>query len=226
MELGVFIGKGNAISSTISIEHAEEHALGVCLLNDWSARDFQRWEYQPLGPFLAKNFLSTISPWVVTLEALAPFRTKAFERSENDPKPLLYLHSEENELRGGFDITLEVYLSSETMRRDGIAPMIISKGNFRDMYWTVAQMIAHHASNGCNLRGGDLLGSGTVSGKSREESGCLLERTWRGTEPLTLTSGEQRKFLENGDEVIMKGYCEKSGARRIGFGECKGKIIE
>jgi fumarylacetoacetase len=225
LELGAFIGKGNSIGEPLSMQGAEESLFGLCLLNDWSARDIQKWEYQPLGPFLAKNFLTTISCWIITNEALAPFRVPAFVRAESDPKPLPYLTSEVNDESGAFSITLEVYLASEKMRNEAIAPFRISKGNFKDMYWTLAQLIAHHASNGCNLRGGDLLGSGTISGKTRDEAGCLLERTWRGTEPISLPTGETRKFLETGDEVSFKAYAEAANAVRIGFGECKGIIV-
>ena len=225
MEVGFFVGKGNELGETVSLENAEEHILGLCLVNDWSARDVQAWEYQPLGPFLAKNFATTISPFIVTMEALAPFRTPAFERPEGDPAPLDYLASDENEKSGGFDINLEVYIRSQKMRDENIAPMLVSRSNMKDLYWTIGQMLAHHASNGCNLKPGDLMATGTVSGREKSERGCLLEMTWRGTEPIDLPSGEQRRFLEDGDEVIMRGYCEREGFRRIGFGECRGIIL-
>jgi fumarylacetoacetase len=225
MEVGFFVGKGNELGSTIPIENAEEHIFGLCLVNDWSARDIQAWEYQPLGPFLAKNFATTISPFVVTMEALAPFRTPAFERDADDPQPLPHLYSEQNQKFGGFDIKLEVYIQTEKMRAENIEPFMISRSNMKDLYWTIGQMLAHHASNGCNLQTGDLMATGTVSGKEKSERGCLLEMTWRGKEPIKLPNGEQRRFLEDGDEIIMKGYCEREGFRRIGFGECRGKIL-
>ena len=225
MELGFFVGQGNELGTPIPISEAEQHIFGVCLVNDWSARDIQAWEYQPLGPFLAKNFATTISPYVVTMEALAPFRTPAFERDPDDPQPLDYLSDENNKKFGGLDINLEVYIQTEKMRSENIEPHMLSRSNTRDLYWTVGQMLTHHASNGCNLQTGDLIASGTVSGKEKSERGCLLELTWRGTEPLTLPSGETRRFLEDGDEVIMKGFCEREGFRRIGLGECRGRIM-
>jgi fumarylacetoacetase len=225
MELGFFVGKGNELSKSIPISEAESHIFGMCLVNDWSARDIQAWEYQPLGPFLAKNFATTISPFVVTMEALAPFRTKAFERDPDDPEPLDYLNDEQNQKFGGLDINLEVYIHTAKMRSEKIEPYRLSHSNTKDLYWTVGQMLTHHASNGCNLQTGDLIASGTVSGKEKSERGCLLELTWRGTEPIDLPSGEQRRFLEDGDEVIMKGFCEREGFRRIGFGECRGRIL-
>jgi fumarylacetoacetase len=225
LEVGAFIGTGNALGRPIAIADAEQHIAGLCLVNDWSARDIQAWEYQPLGPFLAKNFATTVSPWLVTLDALAPFRAPAYARPVGDPAPLGYLHDDTNERQGGFEIMLEVLLSSERMRHEGIAPARVSLGSFTSMYWTVAQLVTHHASNGCNLTPGDLLASGTVSGKTKESRGCLLERTWRGTEPLTLPTGEVRRFLDDGDEVTMRGWCERDGFRRIGFGECRG-IVE
>ena len=225
MELGFFVGKGNELGTSVPISEAEEHIFGVCLVNDWSARDIQAWEYQPLGPFLAKNFATTISPYVVTMEALAPFRTPAFERDADDPQPLEYLSDEQNQKLGGLDINLEVYIQTEKMRNENIEPFKISRSNTKDLYWTIGQMLTHHASNGCNLQTGDLMATGTVSGKEKSERGCLLEMTWRGTEPLDLPSGEQRRFLEDGDEVIMKGYCEREGFRRIGLGECRGRIL-
>ncbi|HEX6123972.1 MAG TPA: fumarylacetoacetase [Pyrinomonadaceae bacterium] len=225
MELGFFVGKGNELGEPIPINEAEDHIFGVCLVNDWSARDIQAWEYQPLGPFLSKSFATTISPYVVTMEALAPFRTNAFRRPDGDPQPLEYLSDEQNQKHGGLDINLEVYIQTEKMRNENIEPHLISRSNTKDLYWTIGQMLTHHASNGCNLQTGDLMATGTVSGKEKNERGCLLELTWRGTEPLELTSGEQRRFLEDGDEVIMKGFCEREGFRRIGLGECRGRII-
>ena len=225
MEVGFFVGKSNHLGESIPIERAEDHIFGLCLVNDWSARDIQAWEYQPLGPFLAKNFATTISPFVVTMEALAPFRTAAFERAEGDPQPLPYLSSEQNQKLGGLDIKLEVLIQTQKMRAENIEPFLLSRSNMRDLYWTIGQMLAHHASNGCNLQTGDLIATGTVSGKEKSERGCLLELTWRGKEPLELPSGEQRRFLEDGDEVIMRGYAEREGFRRIGFGECRGIIL-
>ncbi len=226
LEVGFFAGTGNALGKSINVAEAENHMFGLCLVNDWSARDIQAWEYQPLGPFLSKSFATSISPWIVTLEALEPFRCPAFARDAGDPKPLGYLDSAVNAMRGGFDIVLEVSISSEKMRELDYAPLRLSRGSFSDMYWTMAQMLTHHASNGCALRPGDMLASGTVSGEGKGSRGCLLELTWRGTEPLQLPTGETRKFLEHGDEVIMRGYCERMGAVRIGFGECRGMILD
>ncbi len=223
-EIGFFVARGNDLGRPIPIDEAEEHIFGFCLLNDWSARDIQAWEYQPLGPFLAKNFATTISPWVVTRDALAPFRVPRPARPAGDPEPLPYLLSK-NPQAEALDLQVEVFISSRRMRDQGIAPMRVSRAGFSSMYWTPAQMLTHHASAGCNMRTGDLLGSGTVSGETKESRGSMLELTWRGAEPLTLPSGETRKFLEDGDEVIMRGYCERAGARRIGFGECRGTIL-
>jgi fumarylacetoacetase len=217
VELGAFLGPGNPMGEPIPITQAEDHLVGVCLLNDWSARDIQTWEYQPLGPFLAKNFATSVSPWVVTLEALDPFRRAAPTRPPDDPKPLPHLQTATD---SAFGITLEVWLRSARMD----TPMLISRGDFSQMYWTLAQMVAHHTSNGCPLRAGDLIGSGTVSGPEKQNRGCLLEMTWRGTEPLELPTGETRKFLEDGDEVILRGWGEAPGFRRIGFGECRGVV--
>jgi fumarylacetoacetase len=224
LELGAFVGPGNAMGETIPMHEAESHLFGLCLVNDWSARDIQSWEYQPLGPFLAKNFATTVSPWVVTLDALAPFRASPAVRPVGDPAPLAYLSADDDRASGAFDITLEVRLSSASMRASGAAPMLVSRGRFVEMYWTVAQLLTHHASNGCPMRAGDLIASGTVSGATPDSRGCLLERTWRGTEPLALPTGEQRRFLEDGDEVTLRGWCERDGARRIGFGECRGVV--
>jgi fumarylacetoacetase len=224
LEVGAVIGRGNTLGAPIPIERAESHVAALCLVNDWSARDIQTWEYQPLGPFLAKSFATTMSPWLVTLEALAPFRVAPAERAPADPAPLEYLADEEGASSGSWDIDLGVWILSERMRAAGVPAFRVSRGRFDRMYWTFAQMLAHHTSNGCNLRPGDLLASGTVSGPSRESRGSLLERTWRGTEPLALPSGESRRFLEDGDEVIMRGVCERAGFRRIGFGECRGTV--
>lgn len=224
LEVGLFVGQGNALGEPISLSTAEDYIFGLCLVNDWSARDIQAWEYQPLGPFLAKSFATTLSPWVVTLEALAPFRCAAFSRSPEDPAPLPYLADPLDTAQGGIDLTLEVYLSTAQMREQNLEPFRISQGSFRQMYWTIAQMLTHHSSNGCNLRSGDLLASGTVSGPEPGSQGCLLEITRRGAEPLELPDGETRSFLLAGDEVILHGYCEKPGFARIGFGECRGVI--
>lgn len=220
LEVGFFVGSGNSLARSIPLGQAEQHIFGLCLVNDWSARDIQAWEYQPLGPFLAKNFATTISPWIVTLDALEPFRVPAFSRPETDPAPLPNLTAPEDQAHGGFDITLEVWLRTTNMRE----PVRLSRGNLRDLYWTPAQMLTHHASNGCNLRPGDLLASGTVSGPTPDSLGCLLEITRRGAQPLILPNGESRKFLEDGDEVILRAYCEREGYARIGFGECAGVI--
>jgi fumarylacetoacetase len=225
LEVGAFIAGGNKLGEAIAIERAREHLFGLTLLNDWSARDVQAWEYQPLGPFLAKNFATTVSPWIVTVDALAPFRAPAFERPAGDPAPLPYLDNPDDRQTGGFDITLEVYVRSRTMRDRGTPPVRLSRSRFAEMYWTLAQLVTHHASNGCNLRPGDLLGSGTVSGATKESRGCLLELTWRGSEPVQLPTGETRRFLEDGDEVTMRGFCERDGFRRIGFGDCSGVIV-
>jgi fumarylacetoacetase len=224
-EMGLFVGRGNDLGNTIAIGNAEDHIFGYCLVNDWSARDIQAWEYQPLGPFLAKNFATTISPWVVTAAAAEPYRVPAFKRPAGDPAPLDYLSSEKNEREGGLDATLEVYLSSSRMREEKLQPVLLSRAPFSRMYWTLAQMVTHHASNGCNLRTGDLLASGTVSGPSRDELGSLLELTRRGAEPIELPTGESRKFLEDGDEVIMRGMMGASAQPKIGFGDCRGVIL-
>jgi fumarylacetoacetase len=225
MEVGFFVGQGNPLGEPIPVSEAEKHIFGLCLVNDWSARDIQAWEYQPLGPFLAKNFATTISPFVVTMEALAPFRVPAFERPAGDPQPLDYLSDEQNQKFGGIDLSLEVYIQTQKMRDENIEPFLLSRSNMKDLYWTIGQMLTHHASNGCNLQTGDLMATGTVSGREKHERGCLLELTWRGKEPIQLPTGEERRFLEDGDEVIMKGFCERSGFRRIGFGECRGRIL-
>lgn len=224
-EVGFFVGPGNSLGASIPIDDGAAHIFGFCLVNDWSARDIQRWEYQPLGPFLAKSFATSISPWIVTSEALAPFRCPAFARPEGDPAPLPYLTSQADQEAGGVEIKLEMLLSTEEMRKRGDGPQLLSTGNLADMYWTVAQMLTHHASNGCNLRPGDLLASGTVSGAAKESRGSLLELTWRGTEPIQLPTGEVRRFLEDGDEVIMRGSCQRAPFAAIGFGECRGTIL-
>jgi fumarylacetoacetase len=225
MELGCYVGPGNQLGQAVAIEHAEDHLFGVCLVNDWSARDIQSWEYQPLGPFLAKSFATTVSPWVVTMEALEPYRVPSFPRPANDPAPLPHLESAENRRRGGFDITVEVYLTSARMRDAGHQPLRLSRGSAANLYWTLAQMFTHHTSNGCNLRPGDLFATGTISGPDRDSRGCLLELTWRGSQPIELPTGETRKFLEDDDEVILRASCERPGAARVGFGDCRGLVI-
>ncbi|MCH7549603.1 MAG: fumarylacetoacetase [Candidatus Krumholzibacteriota bacterium] len=225
IEMGFFVGPENAHGKPIPIDRAEDHIFGMCIVNDWSARDIQKWEYQPLGPFLAKSFATSVSPWVVTLDALEPFRTGAFERPPGDPRPLPYLFGKNDQARGGIDMTLEVSISSRQMIERGVEPMRLTRGNFRDMYWTIAQMLTHHASNGCNLRTGDMMASGTVSGEDKSSRGCLLELTERGSDPVRLPTGEERKFLQDGDEVVFHAYCEREGAARIGFGECRGVIM-
>jgi fumarylacetoacetase len=225
LEVGFFVGPGNDLGRPIPIADAARHLFGVCLVNDWSARDIQSWEYQPLGPFLAKNFATTISPWVVTLDALVPFRAPAFERPAGDPAPLAYLHDDEDRRTGALGISLEVLLSSARMRDERLPPARLSRSELTDLYWTPAQLVAHHASGGCNLRPGDLLASGTVSGRAKDARGCLLELTWRGTEPVRLPTGEERRFLEDGDEVVLRGWCEREGFVRIGLGECRGTVV-
>jgi fumarylacetoacetase len=225
VEAGFFVGPGNTLGESIPIAEAERHIFGMCLVNDWSARDVQTWEYQPLGPFLSKSFATTVSPWVVTLEALAHYRTRAFVRDHADPRLLPHLNDPEDQQYGGIELTVEAWLNSEKMRELGIGPMRLSRGSTADIYWTMAQMLAHHASNGCNLRPGDLLASGTISGPSPDARGCLLELTSGGKQPITLPSGEQRSFLQDGDEVILRGYCERKGAARIGFGECRATVL-
>ncbi len=225
LEVGVFIGPGNDLGAPIPIDAIDDHLFGLCLVNDWSARDVQAWEYQPLGPFLAKNFGTTLSPWVVTMEALEPFRVAPTARPAGDPAPLPYLIGAADGARGAIDLSLEVLVSSAKMREQGLSPQRLSASNLQDLYWTFGQIAAHHASNGCNLRPGDLLASGTVSGPARDARGCLLELTWRGAEPVTLPSGEERRFLEDGDEVILRGACRRPGAAAIGFGECTGVVL-
>jgi len=225
LELGFFVGPGNPLGVPVPIEQAGDHLFGVSLLNDWSARDIQSWEYQPLGPFLSKSFATSVSPWVVTMEALAPFRVPAAARPAGDPAPLPYLDCAEDRERGGLAIALEVFLSTAAMRERGIAPVRLSRASFAGMYWTAAQLVAHHTSNGCNLRPGDLLASGTVSGPDEGQYGCLLEITARGAHPLRLPGGEERRFLEDGDEVILRGHCARENFVPIGFGDCRGTIL-
>jgi fumarylacetoacetase len=225
LELGFFVGQGNALGEPVDIGAAEDHLFGVCLLNDWSARDVQAWEYQPLGPFLAKNFATTLSPWIVTMEALAPFRA-GFERPAGDPEPLPYLDSPANRDHGALDIVLEAWLLTAKMRAAGEGPVRLTRSRTaQSAYWTAAQLLTHHTVNGCNLQPGDLLGSGTLSGPSPDEAGSLLELTVGGKQPLTLANAEKRTFLEDGDTLILRGHCERDGAVRIGFGEASGTIL-
>ena len=223
LELGIFVGQGNALGSRVTIAQAESHVFGVCLLNDWSARDLQAWEYQPLGPFLAKNFATTISPWIVTLEALAPYRA-AWTRVADDPQPLAYLDSTENRQQGAFDIQVEVLIETQQMREQARPPQRLCLTSYRHAYWTLAQLITHHTINGCNLQAGDLLGTGTLSGPTSTEAGALIELTVGGKEPVALSTGESRTFLEDGDAVILRAHCEKAGAVRIGFGQSYGRV--
>ncbi|MDR3426981.1 fumarylacetoacetase [Silvimonas sp.] len=224
LELGVFIGTGNGLGQRIALDEAESQAFGLCLLNDWSARDLQAWEYQPLGPFLAKNFASTISPWVITTQALVPYR-QAWSRPVDDPQPLPYLDSPAHRAQGAYDIAMEALICTPAMRDAGSSPERLGLSNFGYAYWSVAQMIAHHTVNGCNLQSGDLLGTGTQSGPSSHEAGSLLEMTQGGKAPITLANGETRTFLQDGDEIILRAWCAKPGTVRIGFGECSGQIL-
>lgn len=224
LELGIWIGPGNAPGEPVPLDDAESHVFGLCLLNDWSARDIQAWEYQPLGPFLAKNFATTISPWIVTMEALAPFRC-AWTRPADDPQPLPYLESAANRERGAFDVTIESWLETARMREAGSGPARLSHSSFRHAYWTLAQMIAHHTIGGCNLQPGDLIGSGTQSGPTADEAAALMELSVGGRQPIALPGGGTRTFLEDGDSVILRAWCERAGAARIGFGECRGTVL-
>lgn len=223
LEVGAYVGTGNALGEPIPIDLAEAHLFGISLVNDWSARDIQAWESQPLGPFLAKSFSTSVSPWVVAMEALAPFRVPLASRSAEDPEVLPYLSSR-TMLAAGFDLQLEVLLATQAMRAKAQPATRLSSGNLRNLYWTFAQMIAHHSSNGCNLMPGDLLASGTVSGPGPGTQGSLLEITQRGSVPIQLPNGETRSFLEDGDEVILLGFCEQPGLPRVGLGECRGII--
>ena len=224
LELAAWVGPGNALGTPVAMEQAEDHIAGLTLLNDWSARDVQAWEYQPLGPFLAKNFATTVSPWLVTLDALEPFRTGPV-RAADDPQPLPYLDSAANRAGGAFEVTLEVWLQTPAMRAAGHAGQRLSQSSFRDAYWTLAQLVAHHTVNGCNLRPGDVLGTGTLSGPAPEQGGSLLELSLGGKQAITLVNGETRTFLQDGDTVVLRAYAERPGARRIGFGECRGTLL-
>lgn len=223
-EIGIFMGPGNAQGTRIRLDHAEDRVFGLCLLNDWSARDIQAWEYQPLGPFLAKSFASTISPWIITMEALEPFRT-AWQRPADDPQPLAYLSSDLNRAQGAFDIRLATLISTTRSRAAGAAPHQLAQTSFRHAYWNIAQLVAHHTVNGCNLQAGDLLGTGTQSGPAPEEAGSLLELTQGGRQPVALPWGEERLFLEDGDEIILRGWCEAAPYRRIGFGTARAEVL-
>jgi len=225
LEVGAFVAAGNALGAAIPLGEAESHIAGLVLVNDWSARDVQTWEYQPLGPFLSKSFATTVSPWVVTLDALAPFRAPARPRAAGEPVALPYLTNARDQASGGVALTLEVWLRTERMREAGTAAVRLSRGGFTGMYWTLGQLLTHHASNGCSLRPGDLMASGTVSGPSKESRGCLLELAQRGSEPVALPNGETRAFLHDGDEVILKGWCERPGTARVGLGECRGTLV-
>lgn len=224
LEVGIYIGTGNKLGDRIDINDAENHVFGLCLFNDWSARDIQAWEYQPLGPFLAKNFASTVSPWIVTNEALAPFRA-AWSRDEADPQPMDYLSSAQNSEKGAYDMELEVYLETEKMRADNADAVKLSQSNFCHSYWSVAQMVTHHTVNGCNFKPGDFLGSGTQSGPEAAEAGSLLELSNGGKQNIDLGNGETRTFLEDGDAVILRGFCQRDGAKRIGFGEVRSLVL-
>jgi fumarylacetoacetase len=225
LELGVWIGRGNDLGDAIPIAKAPGHIAGFCLLNDWSARDFQAWEYQPLGPFLAKNFHTSVSTWVITPEALAPFRTAQPPRPEGDPRPLPYLWDEDDQASGALGVELHAYLTTTKMREEGIAPHRLSRGPASNMYWTVAQIVTHHASNGCDLRPGDLLGTGTISAPSDDGYGSLMEISRGGTQPIRLESGEERSFLQDGDEIILRATASAPGFASIGFGECRAVIL-
>lgn len=224
LEMGIFVGKENDLGTSVDIADAEDHIFGMCLFNDWSARDIQAWEYQPLGPFLAKNFASTISPWIVTTEALAPFRS-GFSHPSDDPQPLPYLDSDKNNAEGGVDVELDVLIQTTAMREAGEEATSLATSNFKYSYWTMAQMVTHHTVNGCNMKAGDLLGTGTLSGPSSEQACAMIELTQGGKNPVTLANGESRAFLEDGDTVIIRGYCQREGAARIGFGEAAGTVL-
>jgi fumarylacetoacetase len=223
-EVGIYIGAGNDLGDRVAIDDADSHVFGYCIFNDWSARDIQAWEYQPLGPFLSKSFASTVSPWIVTSEALLPYRSE-WSRPADDPQPLDYLDSEQNRSQGALDLKLRTYLQSAKMRADGDAPYLLGESNFAQSYWSVAQMVTHHTVNGCNLQPGDFFGSGTQSGRSDNELGSMLEITQGGKKELELPNGEIRKFLIDGDCIIMSGYCSKPGAARIGFGSASATIL-
>jgi fumarylacetoacetase len=226
LELGIWIGEGNELGSPIPIGQAAEHIAGYCLLNDWSARDLQAWEYQPLGPFLAKNFLTSVSAWVVSPQALEPYRKPMPPRPAGDPQPLPYLDDAADRASGALGIQVEVTLTTEKMRAAGVAPHVLSRGSAdAAMYWSAAQIVAHHSSNGCNLQPGDLIGTGTLSTDQASGLGSLLEISQGGKQPVQLANGETRSFLEDGDEITLRAWCEAEGAPRIGFGECVGRVV-
>jgi fumarylacetoacetase len=224
LELGIWVGKGNAVGSTIPVAEAAAHIAGYCLLNDWSARDMQVWETQPLGPFLAKSFHTSVSPWIVTPEALAPFRQAQEARPEGDPRPLAYLQDEADQRAGALGVELEVFLTTAAMREQGLPPHRLSFGHAGNLYWTPAQLLAHHASNGCNLRAGDLLGTGTISSPTPDGFGSLLEITRNGQVAVSLPSGEVRHFLEDGDEIVLRAHARREGYVSLGFGECRALV--
>ncbi|WP_169569624.1 fumarylacetoacetase [Sneathiella limimaris] len=224
LEMGILVGPGTELGDSVSIDQAEEHVFGMCLFNDWSARDIQAWEYQPLGPFLAKNFASTMSPWIVTMEALAPYRT-SFAHPADDPQPMEYLASEQNSKSGGLDINLDVLIQTEKMKSEEQAPHSLATSNMKYSYWTVAQMVTHHTVGGCNLNPGDLMATGTMSGPDATEACAMIELTKGGKEPITLPNGESRTFIEDGDTIVITGHCEREGAVRIGFGSSVGTVI-
>ena len=224
LELGIFIGPGNPLGERIALSEVDAHVFGLCLLNDWSARDIQAWEMAPLGPFHAKNFATTISPWIVTMDALEPFR-QAWTRAESEPQPLPYLDSADTRARGALDIRLEVQIQTEQMRLASTPPQTISRTSFVNQYWTAGQMVAHHAADGCNLQPGDLLGSGTISGPTLDQAGAMMELALAGRQPVALESGETRSFLQDGDAVVFKGWCEREGFARIGFGLNEGRVL-
>lgn len=223
-ELGIVIGPGNELGESVSIEQADEHVFGMCLLNDWSARDVQGWEYQPLGPFAGKNFATTLSPWLVSLEALLPFRT-AFERDAGEPEPLPHLSSARDRSHGALDIVIETRIQTARMRAEAVPPERLARSSFRHAYWTLAQMVTHHTLNGCALRPGDVLGTGTLSGPKLEEAGCLLELSQGGKRAVSLANAETRMFLEDGDVLELAAHCEREGAVRIGFGVARGIVL-
>lgn len=225
LEMAIWVGRGNSLGQPIPISDAAQHVAGISLLNDWSARDIQGWEYQPLGPFLAKNFHSSISPWIVTMDALAPYRTVQPARKDGDPAPLPHLFDATDQAKGALDVTMDVHIRTTKMRDEGAAPHHLSRGSMTSMYWTMAQLVAHHSSNGCNLAAGDLLGTGTLSGPSPDSRGSLMELSDGGKQPVSLANGETRTFLEDGDEVIFSAFADASGFARIGLGKCRATIL-